>query len=80
MRNFLYNNSVIDVYMDLLFKTGEYEKVVRTYEEIDYFNEQKLTNHMTLVMAALYNLVSILLHFTFKIKSTAYEAFNVHTY
>ncbi|CAG2210547.1 unnamed protein product [Mytilus edulis] len=56
MRNFLYNNSVIDVYMDLLFKTGEYEKVVRTYEEIDYFNEQKLTNHMTLVMAALYNL------------------------
>ncbi|XP_076103766.1 uncharacterized protein LOC143072614 [Mytilus galloprovincialis] len=56
MRNFLYNNSVIDVYMDLLFKTEEYEKVVRTYEEIDYFNEQKLTNHMTLVMAALYNL------------------------
>ncbi|CAC5360123.1 unnamed protein product [Mytilus coruscus] len=56
MRNFLYNNSVIDVYMDLLFKTGEYEKVVKTYEEIDYFNEQKLTNHMTLVMAALYNL------------------------
>ncbi|XP_063434027.1 uncharacterized protein LOC134715637 isoform X4 [Mytilus trossulus] len=42
--------------MDLLFKTGEYGKVVRTYEEIDYFNEQKLTNHMTLVMAALYNL------------------------